>query len=378
MLVILTASLAAKRREVLAGIVRGANEFGWHVQPVEAVLTAAQFSELLRFWNPDGLIIECSNIKRDYKIPDGLPTVLIDRSPRPTPIPIPCVRNDSTFIAELVAREFLSLGLRHFAFVGWHEPVAWCEEKRQVYLKALALHGVGALEFTPTARDHKNQIVFQKHLRGWLRTLPLPCGLFAVNDTLAEQVLVAATAEGIPVPDELAVIGVDDDVTICERTCPTLTSVRPSFFKIGQKAVQLLVDRSRAPTLTVIRPVGLIRRGSSRLLQKSDPEVKSALELIRREACNGLTATGVLATFACSRRPAERRFQALTGLTVLKAIHRVRLQQAQTLLQTTDLPVKSVAGNCGWNSDIIFRRIFTSTFGVTPTAFRQTITHRQD
>ena len=372
LLVIQTASLSAKRKAILDGIVRGASEVGWRVQAIETVPSQAQLERLVRFWNPCGLVVECSGGSVSYRAPSNVPTVFVDQDPscparpRAGNSPTPCVRNDSAYIAELVAREFLSLGLRHFAFVGWHTPIYWCEEKRESFLKVLALHGAGAAVFTPTRRDATSQIAFQKRLRKWLKSLPKPCGLFAINDTIAEPVLAAAEAEHISVPQDLAVISVDNDETICERTTPTLTSVRPGFAEIGYRAVQLLAAGGRPPALTVIRPAGLVRRQSSRLLKRTDAEVDAALELIRREACGGLKAATVLARFACSRRLAEKRFFSATGTSVLKAIHQVRLARAQELLANPDIPVKVVANRCGWNSDIIFRRIYTAAFGHPP------------
>ena len=372
LLVIQTASLSAKRQAILDGIVRGASEVGWRVQAVETVPSQAQLERLVRFWNPCDLVVECSGGSVSYHAPDNVPTVFIDQDPSCPAHPragnaaTPCVRNDSAYIAELVAREFLSLGLRHFAFVGWHTPIYWCEEKRESFLKVLALHGSGATVFTPTRRDASSQIAFQKRLRKWLKSLPKPCGLFAINDAIAEPVLAAAEAEKLSVPQDLAVISVDNDETICERTTPTLTSVRPGFAEIGYRAVRLLAEGGHPPALTVIRPVGLVRRQSSRLLNRTDPEVDAALELIRREACGGLKAADVLARFACSRRLAEKRFLSATGSSVLKAIHQVRLARAQELLANPDIPVKVVANRCGWNSDIIFRRIYTAAFGHPP------------
>ena len=369
-LVIQTATLETKRRMNMNGIIRGADEFGWRVQTIGTPVSQAQLDKLIDFWKPRGIVAEDSGRRLNKLSFSSVPTVFIDRDPS---LPsaknacfIPSVRNDSANIAELVAKEFLSLGFVRFAFVGWHHAVSWCEEKRIAYRKILSLHGFGIFEFNPTPAEKSNQIAFQKRLRLWLKALPKPCGVFAITDTIGEQVLTAALSEGIPVPQEIAVIGVDNEEALCERTHPTLSSVMPNFAETGYQAVRLLAAEGKVPCQTVIRPFGLVRRQSSRHLPKTDAQVDAALELIRREACNGLRAKDVYGLFSCSRRLAEKRFQQTTGRSVLKTIHLARLEFARKLLTDPHIPVKVVANRCGWNSDIIFRRIYKAVYGATP------------
>ena len=365
LLVIETATLAAKRRMNLEGISRAAKEIGWRVQTLERVPTQGQLEKLVAFWDPVGLIIEGSGLKTAYRVPTSVPAVYLDIAPDLTGT-TSCIRNDSAYIGELVARELLSLGLTHFAFVGWHRRIYWCEEKLEAFARILSLHGAALAEFRPTAREATNQIALQRRLRAWIRSLPTPCGVFAINDSVAEQVLAAAAAEGLAVPEHLAVIGVDNDEAICERTHPTLTSVMPNFVETGYQAVRTLCEKSGKTVRKTIRPLALVRRQSTRILGKSDVHVAAALELIRREACNGLGAKDVFRLFPCSRRLAEKRFRELTGETVLTAIHRTRLAAARELLKNPDIPIKVIANRCGWNSDVIFRRIYKATFGTLP------------
>lgn len=362
-LAILTATLSAKRRIVLSGIVRAAEEIGCRVQTVEGRPTQRQLDRLIDFWHPHGLVIECSCGKIAYRRFGGVPTVFIDHDDTAE---IPCVRNDSPAIGRLVATELLSLGLHDFAFVGWFRRAYWCEEKRAAFADIISLHGTRIVQFYPMAEEEKDEIALQKRLRAWLRELPRPCGVFAINDAIGERVLLAAAEEGIAVPDELAVISVDNDETICERTRPTLTSVMPAFAEIGYQAVKTLEARERTRMVTKIPPLNVVHRQSSRIIKRARFEIDAALELIRKKACSGLRASEVAKIFGCSRRLAEIEFQRTTGMTILKAIHQERLQRACQLLENPKIPIKTVATNCGWNSDIIFRRIFTKTFGHTP------------
>lgn len=384
LVVIHTSNLDSWRRK-LAGISDAARKRDWRLQIVDRIPSPGELRKLVAFWTPVGVILEFGANRfasvggmpaNDLK---ATPFVFIDldpssvvsahshksRQPR-----FACVRHDPTVIAETAARELLSLAPAHFAFAGWFHPRCWCEDKRKAFSHILSLHGKGVSEFLPSAGDEKNAVNFQRRLRKWLVEIPKPCGLFAVNDVIAEAVLSAAAAEGIAVPKDLAVLGVDNDEALCERTHPTLTSILPDFENEGRTAVEL-VDRlrtGRTPSgqLFTVAPIRVVRRQSTRLSANENNEIESAVELIRREACGGLRARDVYRLFRCSRRLAEARFQKAVGRSVLREIHRVRLETAERLLADPSIPIKTVAHRSGWNSDIIFRRIYKSAFGKTP------------
>lgn len=366
LLVLQTASLSSKRRLNLNGITRAADKLGWRVQTIESIPSQRQLDQIIELWNPRGIVIEGSGGTTIYHTPPSIPTVYLDGDPCTTNATSRCIRNDSPSIGMMVARELLSLNLHHFAFVAWHKPIYWCTEKLDAYAKTLEMHGAKVNVFQPTDRESRNHVALQKRLRAWLRELPKPCGLFAITDTVAEQVLSAAQGENITVPNDLAVIGVDNDESICERTYPTLTSVMPNFDATGYEAVMMLADPQSPADTKKVRPFGIIRRQSTRLSAKLDTRVNAALERIRREACNGLTAQDVVEMFPYSRRLAEKRFLSVTGMTILKAIHQERLERARLLLSDPRTPIKDIALQCGWNSDVIFRRMYKAAYGTPP------------
>lgn len=384
-LVVIHSSNLDSWRRKLAGISDAARKRNWRLQIVDRIPSPGELRKLVAFWSPVGVILELSadssSSVREMS-PDDLettPFVFIDLDPSSVPPAHPrksrpprfaCVRHDPTAIAETAARELLSLAPAHFAFVGWFHPRCWCDDKRKAFSHILSLHGKGVSEYLPTASDEKNAVNFQRRLRKWLVEIPKPCGLFAVNDAIAETVLSAAAAEGIAVPQDLAVLGVDNDEALCERTHPTLSSVLPDFENEGRTAVELVsqlrTERIHGGRLFTVSPISVVRRQSTRLFSGEDNEIESAVELIRREACGGLRARDVYRLFRCSRRLAEARFQKAVGRSVLREIHRVRLETAERLLTDPSIPIKTVAHRSGWNSDIIFRRIYKSTFGKTP------------
>lgn len=384
-LVVIHSSNLDSWRRKLAGISDAARKRDWRLQIVDRIPAPGELRKLVDFWAPVGVILELSansaSTGRGMTAEDleTTPFVFIDVDPSMIVLPHPhksrqprfaCVRHDPTAIAETAARELLSLAPAHFAFAGWFHPRCWCDDKRMAFSHILSLHGKGVSEFLPTAGDEKNAVNFQRRLRKWLVEIPKPCGLFAVNDVIAEAVLSAAAAEGISVPNDLAVLGVDNDEALCERTHPTLTSILPDFENEGRTAVELVdhlrTGRTAGGQLFAVAPIRVVRRQSTRLSASENNEIESAVELIRREACSGLRARDVYRLFRCSRRLAEARFQKAVGRSVLREIHRVRLETAEQLLTDPSIPIKTVAHRSGWNSDIIFRRIYKSAFGKTP------------
>ena len=186
----------------------------------------------------------------------------------------------------------------------------------------------------------------------------------------AAEVLTAAEFAGVKVPDELSVIGVDDAVSICERTEPTLSSVKPDFRRGGELAALLLAARLRdgaafrGERRRTFGPLAVIRRASTRRLAAEDTAVTAALGLIRREACSGLSAKTVLAQFPCSRRMAEVRFRKVVGHSVLDEIHAVQLERAKQLL-AGNMPLKAISDFCGFENPNSLRKFFKAQTGKT-------------
>ena len=212
------------------------------------------------------------------------------------------------------------------------------------------------------------------NLREFLKQLPKPCGVFAANDPVGESALVSCADVGLSVPEEVAVVGVDDYAMICENTMPTLSSVVPDLTGAGRMSVELLHDLIRSPmTAPVIRTFGVLglhRRASSRRLRENNPAVARVLELIRTKACEGLSAEQALAEMKCSRRLAEMRFRQATGHSPLEEIQARRLERACEMMASTDNTIESIATMCGYGSAVFLQKLFRRHMGVTPREWR--------
>lgn len=361
-------------RTRLAGIYRYAARAGWNVQVVEHGLTAMPVVRELEYWRPDGCIVEGIVMERPgAKASDfgRTPVVFCDANREKAPRRFFGVEHDSAATAVLAARELLSLGFDDYAFVGNIRPRDWSRRREQVFAREVAAAGCAFHSFA-SGRDRSAEAFFAR-IRPWLKALPKPCGLLAANDISGELVLQACRMEGIAVPQEVSVVGIDNDDLICDHSTPTLTSVAPDFEYSGYLAAHLLDEAMAgraAPRVESFGATHIVRRGSSARLARRDDAVRRAVERISRDACAGLTAAEVCRGIGGSRRRAEGRFKALTGRSIGAAIIEARVERAKALLLKRAMPIETIFSECGWESDASLRRAFKKVVGLSPREWR--------
>ena len=364
--------------EKLGGVRKIAVKLGWHIQMVEGLPSRKRLLALLDFWRPIGAILECGGTSAtvDPAIFGAFPVVFLDHDPSSLPKNTFCVTHDSAATGRMAAQELLRGEARSFAFVPYPEYRFWSEERERGFVSALTLNGYGCRVFQGR-HAHGDSTGYHRELRKFIASLPKPCALFAANDHTAAQVLTAAAFAGIKVPEELSVIGVDDFVDICEHTEPTLSSVKPDFHHGGSLAALLLEARLRDKSRfkgsrrRTFGPLQVVRRASTRKLVAQDPAVADALELIRHEACSGLSAQEVLKNFPCSRRQAEVRFRKAVGRSVLDEIHAARLEFAKHLLSEGTMALKAISDFCGFDHPNSLRKFFKKQTGMTMTEWKR-------
>lgn len=367
---------AAKAK--LAGVRHGARALGWRVQTVDTPrIVASSLRRLVSFWDPQGVIIDCGGSHSPFPLRTfgRLPVVFLDNSRNKARQGDFFICHDPVRTAELAARELLSLGLSDFGFVGLPESCTWAEERARAFQDAIRLNG-GACRIFQNGRGSANLTDFVQGLRAWLTALPKPCGIFATNDFVGEIVLNTCEAAGIRVPEEISVIGVDNDEPLCENIRPSLTSILPDFEAAGFLAVKTMAARFHSPQMKPVQrsfgPLMVIRRGSTHLLHRKFPHVEDALALIRERACEGLRSRDVVACMKVSRRLAEMRFREMRGHSILDEIQSVRIERARQLLQTSHGSIKTIANMCGYSSEAAFRKTYQKILHEKP--FVRTLT----
>lgn len=358
----------------IAGAHRYAERRGWNIQVVERNNRRLDVKGVIDFWKPIGIIAECGGgiPELSRKMIGKIPLVYLDEDPNGEKGRALYVNSDSPLVGELAAKELLLLNLPHYAFVGWRKPRFWSEDRRKAFQAAVRLHGKDCFVFEcpPKASDERRKALLGK----WIKALPKPCGIFAVHDPVAEDVLQQAAALGLAVPEDIAVIGVDDDPIICERTTPPLTSIGLDFEQGGFLCAQLLDDCIRDPKFRDAKlrygVTSITRRLSTRSLKTGDRRVARAIALIRRTACEGVTVPMVAAVMGLKRRMAEIVFRRETGHSIHDEICDVRLERVETLLRNPRQQISVLAEQCGWKSPAALRAAFHAKHGKSPAEWR--------
>jgi LacI family transcriptional regulator len=212
-------------------------------------------------------------------------------------------------------------------------------------------------------------------LARWIKGLPKPIGMMACNDFRGQQVLTACRAVGVAVPDEVAIIGVDNDEVVCDLSDPPLSSVVPNKERIGYEAAALL-DRLMAGEKLpqqhlLVEPTGIVTRRSTEVLAIEDRRIADAARFIRERACDGIGVDDVVrAVGSLSRSTLERRYAAIMGRSPKQEILRVRVDRAKQLLAETVFPVAIIAEKLGLEHTEYLNVIFKRETGLTPAQFR--------
>lgn len=372
-------SKTSSAAEKLVGVREIAAKTDWHLQIVDVFISASKVQQLVRFWNPVGMIVECGERTDDLsafaQFP-GIPVVFIDKDPELLPDGSFCIRHDSVGAGLEAAKYLMMTGFEHFAFVPFPGSWRWNDERRSGFLEALELNDRECDVFESKSLDIDSP-AYAHDLRAFLKRLPKPCAIFVANDHPAEKVIAESTLLHFHIPNQIAVLGVDDYEPICEHTRPRLSSVKPDFRRGGNLAALTLLaalrdgKRFRGSRVRKYGTLLIIRRESTRILRKSvDSEVDTALRLIRSESCNGLSAEAVMQTFSCSRTLAAAKFRRATGHSILEEIHATKLARVKEMLANPDQQLKAISDFCGFKSPNSLRKFFLRETGLTMSAWR--------
>jgi LacI family transcriptional regulator len=197
----------------------------------------------------------------------------------------------------------------------------------------------------------------------------------ACDDLMGRQILEACRHAQLAVPDDVAVVGVDDDELICELSDPPLTSVAPDAHRTGYEAAALLDRMMNGEVVkaeaTLLPPLGVVPRASSDALAIDDADVSTAVRFIREHACDGIDVTDVVERVPLSRRVLESRFKRLVGRSPHEEIDRVQMNRAQELLRETDLSLVQVAEKVGFPHAEYLSVVFKKRTGLTPSGYRR-------
>ncbi|MBR5548673.1 MAG: substrate-binding domain-containing protein [Kiritimatiellae bacterium] len=366
--------------EKLIGVREIAAKTDWHLQVIDVFTLPEKVRQLVSFWKPSGMIVECGERADDLSVFAGfanIPVVFIDKDPDSHPKCGFCVRHDSLAAGLEAAKDLMMKGFDNFAFVPFPGSWRWNEERRVGYLEALELNNHSCAVFESKSLDI-NSPAYVRDLRMFINRLQKPCAIFVANDHPAEKVIAEARLLNFQIPNQIAVLGVDNYEPICEHTQPRLSSMMPDFRRGGNLAALMLIailrdgKNFRGARVRKYGTLQIICRESTRVLRKPvDSEVDAALRLIRNEACNGLKAETVMKSFSCSRTLAATKFRRATGHSILEEIHATQLERVKEMLSYPSQQLKSLSDFCGFKSPNTLRKFFLRETGMTMSDWRK-------
>ena len=361
-------------REIVAGVNRYIAEHGHWSVFVELRALDSQVPRWLASWRGDGIIARTATAAMaDAIAATGLPGVELRASKLPHKLPF--VGVDNRDLGRLVAEHFIDNGFTNFAVFDL-DTERYFEERRDNFRAVLKSRGHVCHEHHAARQGERptNWERQQAEIAHWVAALPKPVGIMACTDQLAFWLLDACRRAGVAVPEEAAVVGVENDETLCTLASPQLSSVAFEGERIGYEAAALL-ERMMAgeppPTESLlVLPRGLVVRQSSDIMAIDDLQVVAAVRYIREHACHGINVADVVKHAGLSRTLLERRMRRAIGRTPGEEIIRLRFNRVKRLLVETKLSRAAIADRCGFEHPQYMAEAFKRLFGMTPGSYR--------
>lgn len=288
---------------------------------------------------------------------------------------IPNITSDYFATGEMAARFFLAKGFTHFAFYGYKDTV-WSDERCEGFYRAIKTAGYGD-NFMEYKRQRLEDLWFYEStpLVNWLKSLPPRTALFCCDDNQGNKITEVCNFSGIKIPLDVAVLGVDNDVTTCNLSEPTLSSVNLNIEKAGYESASLITRMMKheqdVPRNVVIQPRGIINRMSTNIYATDDPAILKAMEFIHQNLKSQLSVKDVLKQLPLSRRLFEIRFKKITGKSVYNYMATRRMELFALMLQESDKPIADLAAEIGMNNYGNLARQFKAVKGCTPSEYRE-------
>jgi LacI family transcriptional regulator len=368
-LIVLDASTAWSRG-ALRGFTDVARRQAWTLLHYHA---STDLKWLVQLWRPVVVVLQWSRFRDVADVLESCTAVSVNDDCSADGVASVCL--DEWGIGELAAIHLLTKGLRELTTFRFND-MAFATARERGFHETVTANGA---RFVPgwwidgadPPRFHEDPAA----IMSWLQRLPRPCGMFTCTDSWARVVARYAQVAGVRIPEDLALIGVDNDTVDCELASPPLSSVAVPWRTVGEKAAWLvgraLAGVSIAGQRIVVPPVDVIPRRSSDVTAVDDPLVARVTSWIAEHVSRRLTLQAIARATSCSRQMLEERFRASIGRTVMQEVRRARVDVARQLLSTTNLSLPLIARQCGFSSAALLHAVFRRETGMPPGAYRQ-------
>jgi LacI family transcriptional regulator len=324
-------------------------------------------------WKGDGIITRQAT-PDTAKLLKKRRIAAIDLSNFQPPFGLPRIACADRSIGEMAASHFIERGFQNLSCCTYAGQY-WSQQRRDGFFEKAKMVGAECSVFEQPFRTHAQLWdVDQKRLAEWLKELRKPVGILATNDLLGHHVLDACAHAELLVPEQIAVIGVDNDELLGGLCTPPLSSVIPDPERIGFEAAQWLERLMQGEPATAevveIAPLGIVTRQSTDISAVPNPEIARALQFIREHACDGTTVDAVINHLSVSRSWLERTFRNYVGRSPQAEIRRVQISRCKELMRMTNMSLDRIARLTGFKHPEYMRVVFKRETGETPGRFR--------
>lgn len=337
-------------------------------------------ADIIKELSIDGIIADFDDPKTaEFLQNSQIPTIAVGSSYQRSDFypHFPYVATDNTALVDMAFSHLQEKGLSHFAFYGMQIDCEkhWSKERKSEFIALMEKNHYPLYLYEGAQTNASNWLEEQGNLIKWLKTLPIHTGIIAVTDARARHLLQACEYSKIAVPEELCVIGIDNEELIQYLSRVSLSSVEQGARDIGYQAAKLLYrllnGHKVSHTPILIPPTAVHARNSTDYRSLRDPLVMQAMHYIRHRACQGIKVEQVLDHLETSRSNLEQRFKNEMNKTIHQVIHEEKFSRAKNLLQQTDISIQEISEICGYPSIQYFYSVFKKELGLTPKEFRQ-------
>ncbi len=359
-------------RQLIMGITRYSRLYGpWIFYKEQGGLKSS--IPRLTSWKPDGIIMRDSLIKNEL-IELQIPTIFVQHDSS-IPANLPVVKTDSQAIAKMASEHFIERGFRNFAFCGF-DNLEWSNYRKHYFCQYNTDAGFETHVYSSPKNVKLNDWESeQSHVCDWLNSVAKPVGLLASNDDRAEHILQVCRRLGYKVPEDVAVIGVDNDPMICETGDPPLSSIALNVEAAGYEAAKLLDHMMNYHLIggreILVSPTHIVQRQSTDILAIDDSEVAAAIRFIKDNARDKIFVSDVVKATRISRRALEQRFRETIRRSIYDEIRQVRVEMIANLLIDTNLPISQISSLFNFTDIEHISRYFKKEKGMGLREFRK-------
>ena len=290
------------------------------------------------------------------------------------------IRIDNAGIGRTAAQHLMSLGrFRSFGFVPEKSNPDWSKARERAFCGMVRRSGGQCSIFSCHADEEKE---YHRELAEWVQSLPKPAAVFCAWDTCAIPVMTVCHERHVSIPEQMALLSVDDDEFLCNLVSPALSSIRPDFEGEGFLAAKTLDMMIQCTGLVQVNPKpckveGITERGSTKPISPSGFLVQRALEYISKNAIRGIGVSDVAAHLGVSRSLLDLRFRQMQKRSVLHTIRQQQLEEVKRLLDATNYPIARIASMCGFKSENHPKNLFREAFEMSMFEYRHRARHRK-